>query len=76
MFELGKIYMATVEGKKFRFRAEEKTPGGNVFFADLDDFFWYLDTIMPQLVRMAVVSKDGRTASLTDGKGYGVELHA
>lgn len=74
MFELGKIYAGTVDGRKFRFQAVEKTPGENVFFKDLDDLFWYINGPTYPIVLAGTIK--GNEAIIMDHKGFGVRLYA
>ncbi len=74
MFQIGKIYTAAKGGQKYRFRAVEIRPSGDVLFADLDDFFEYLGAEVSLPVMRAAVS-DG-IAYLADWKGYGIEIKA
>ena len=72
MFKIGKIYTAAKDGKKYRFRAVEVRPSGDVLFADLDDFFEYLGAEVSLLVMRAPVTNG--IACLADGNGYGIEI--
>lgn len=72
MFQIGMIYTAKKDDKKFRFRAVEIRPSGDVLFADLDDFFEYLGAEVSFLVIRASVTNG--IAYLADYKGYGIEI--
>ena len=73
-FEIGKVYTGKIEKQSFRFKAVSKTPAGNVFFEDMDDFFWYLNTATARLVIMGTIYHG--EAMLMDPKGYGITLQA